>query len=74
MEQGQGLAYYLELIRRAPSYQDLVFMRNRTFDAVEATLSAEDVETIKRAWTERAKDEALPVVPAGQKKAPAAEG
>ncbi len=68
MEQERNLAYYLEKIRQAPSYQDLVFLRNRTFDAIEATLSPEDVETIKRAWTERAKDESVPVVPAGQKK------
>lgn len=68
MEQDTGIAYYLDLIRKAPSYQDLVFMRNRTFDAMEATLSAEEAETVKRAWTERAKDESVPVVPAGQKR------
>lgn len=68
MEQDKNVAYYLELIANAPSYQDLVFFRNRTFDAIEATLPAEDVETVKRAWTERAKDENVPVVPAGQKK------
>ena len=64
----KGLAYYLELIQQAPSYQDLVFIRNRIFDAIEATLAADDVETIKRAWTDRAKDENVPVVPASQKK------
>ncbi len=64
----KGLAYYLEKIQQAPSYQDLVFFRNRVFDAAEATLSPEDVEALKRAWTDRAKDESLPVVPAGQKK------
>jgi len=69
MEQQQDLAYYLDLIARAPSYQDLVFFRNRTFDAIEATLSPEEMETIKRAWTDRAKDESVPVVPAGQKRA-----
>ncbi len=68
MEQDRDLAYYLDLIEKAPSYQDLVFFRNRTFDAIEATLSAEDVETIKRVWTDRAKDESLPVVPSGQKR------
>ena len=64
----KGLAYYLELIQQAPSYQDLVFIRNRIFDAIEATLAADDVETIKRVWTDRAKDENVPVVPASQKK------
>jgi hypothetical protein len=68
MEDNKGLAYYLELIQQAPSYQDLVFIRNRIFDAIEATLAAEDVDTIKRAWTDRAKDESVPVVPASQKK------
>ena len=68
MEDNKGLAYYLELIQQAPSYQDLVFIRNRIFDAIEATLAAEDVDTIKRAWTDRAKDENVPVVPASQKK------
>ena len=68
MEDNKGLAYYLELIQQAPSYQDLVFIRNRIFDAIEATLAADDVETIKRAWTDRAKDENVPVVPASQKK------
>jgi len=68
MEQDKDVAYYLEMIQNAPSYQDLVFFRNRTFDAIEATLPPEDVEAIKRAWTERAKDESVPVVPAGQKK------
>ncbi len=69
MEQkDKDLAYYLDMIANAPSYQDLVFFRNRTFDAIEATLSPEDVETVKRAWTERAKDETVPVVPQGQKK------
>ena len=69
MEQQQrDLAYYLGLIEQAPSYQDLVFLRNRIFDAVEATLPHEDVETVKRLWTERAKDESVPVVPAGQKR------
>lgn len=70
MEQDRDVVYYLEMIQKSPSYQDLVFFRNRTFDAIEATLSPEDVEAIKRAWTERAKDEAVPVVPAGQKKMP----
>jgi hypothetical protein len=68
MEQEQNLAYYLGLIRQAPSYQDLVFFRNRVFDVVEATLSPDEVDEIKRCWTERAKDETVPVVPAGQKK------
>lgn len=69
MEQQQrDLAYYLNLIGQAPSYQDLVFLRNRIFDAVEATLPHEDVQAVKRAWTERAKDESVPVVPAGQKR------
>ncbi|WP_029460705.1 hypothetical protein [Solidesulfovibrio alcoholivorans] len=68
MEDNKGLAYYLELIQQAPSYQDLVFIRNRIFDAIEATLAAEDVDAIKRAWTDRAKDESVPVVPASQKK------
>ena len=68
MEQQRDLAYYLDQIARAPSYQDLVFFRNRTFDAIEATLEPEAVEAIKRAWTERAKDEAVPVVPPGQKR------
>lgn len=68
MEDNKGLAYYLEMIQQAPSYQDLVFIRNRIFDAIEATLAADDVETIKRAWTDRAKDENVPVVPASQKK------
>ncbi|EHJ48225.1 hypothetical protein DFW101_2220 [Solidesulfovibrio carbinoliphilus subsp. oakridgensis] len=68
MEQDKNVAYYLEMIVNAPSYQDLVFFRNRTFDAIEATLAAEDVEAVKRAWTERAKDENVPVVPPGQKK------
>lgn len=67
MEQHQDLAYYLDAIARSPSYQDLVFFRNRTFDAIEATLAPEDVETIKRAWTDRAKDETVPVVPSGPK-------
>lgn len=67
MEQEQNLAYYMELILQAPSYQDLVFFRNRTFDAIEATLPHEDVEALKRAWTDRAKDERVPVVPPGQK-------
>jgi hypothetical protein len=64
----RDLAYYLDLIHHAPSYQDLVFLRNRTFDAIEATLPQPDVETIKRAWTERARDEGVPVIPAGQKR------
>jgi hypothetical protein len=68
MEQEQNLAYYLGLIQQAPSYQDLVFFRNRVFDVVEATLSPEEVDVVKRQWTERAKDESVPVVPAGQKK------
>jgi len=68
MEQDRDLAYYLERINKAPSYQDLVFFRNRTFDAIEASLAPEDVKLIKKAWTERAKDESVPVVPAGQKK------
>ena len=67
MEQDNTLAYYMEMIEQAPSYQDLVFIRNRIFDAVEATLAREDVETIKRAWTDRAKDPRVPVVPVGQK-------
>ena len=37
MEQERNLAYYLEMIELAPSYQDLVFFRNRNFDAIEAT-------------------------------------
>jgi len=69
MEQQQNLAYYMELIRQAPSYQDLVFFRNRTFDAIEATLPPEDVDALKRAWTERAKDRRVPVTPPGQKNA-----
>ena len=68
MAQDNTLAYYLELIEQALSYQDLVFIRNRIFDAIEATLAAEEVDTIKRAWTDRAKDENVPVVPASQKK------
>ncbi|WP_428562782.1 MAG: hypothetical protein ACP59X_22305 [Solidesulfovibrio sp. DCME] len=68
MEQDKNITYYLELIQKAPSYQDLVFFRNRTFDAIEATLPPEDVETIKRVWTDRAKDETVPVVPPGQKR------
>ena len=67
MVQDRNLAYYLEIIATSPSYQDLVFFRNRTFDAIEATLAPEDVDVIKRAWTERAKDESVPVVPEGQK-------
>ena len=67
-QQPRDLAYYLELIHQAPSYQDLVFLRNRIFDAVEATLPKEDVETIKRQWTDRAKDERVPVIPPGQKR------
>ena len=67
MEQENTTAYYMNMIERAPSYQDLVFIRNRIFDAIEATLPREDVETIKRAWTDRAKDERVPVVPTGQK-------
>ena len=63
MAQDAELAYYLEMIQQAPSYQDLVFIRNRIFDAVEATLPKDNVEAIKRAWTERAKDPSLPVVP-----------
>ena len=31
----KGLAYYLEKIQQAPSYQDLVFFRNRGSIAVE---------------------------------------
>ena len=57
----------MEVIRQAPSYQDLVFFRNRTFDAIEATLPPEDVDALKRAWTDRAKDERVPVTPPGQK-------
>lgn len=68
MEQETGLAYYLDLIQKAPSYQDLVFFRNKTFDAIEATLPPEDVHVVKQAWTERAKDESVPVVPPGQKR------
>ncbi len=68
MEQDRNLAYYLDLIRNAPSYQDLVFFRNRTFDAIEATLAPHDVEAVKQAWTDRAKDESVPVVPPGQKR------
>lgn len=69
MEQQQrDLAYYLDLIKQAPSYQDLVFLRNRIFDAVEATLPREEVERIKGTWTDRAKDESVPVVPPGQKR------
>ncbi|MYL84567.1 hypothetical protein GTA51_15710 [Desulfovibrio aerotolerans] len=67
MEQEQNLAYYMELIRQAPSYQDLVFFRNRTFDAIEATLPPEEVDALKRAWTDRAKDERVPVTPPGSK-------
>lgn len=66
MAQDNTLAYYLELIELAPSYQDLVFIRNRIFDAVEATLSKEDVDAVKRLWTKRAQDESVPVVPPGQ--------
>ncbi|EKO38366.1 MAG: hypothetical protein B193_2942 [Solidesulfovibrio magneticus str. Maddingley MBC34] len=68
MAQDSTLAYYLEMIEQAPSYQDLVFIRNRIFDAVEATLPQEDVNAVKRAWTERAQDESVPVVPPGQGK------
>ena len=68
MEQERDLAYYLGLIAHAPSYQDLVFFRNRTFEAIAATLAPEEVETIKQAWTNRAKDETVPVVPPGQKR------
>lgn len=68
MEQERNLAYYLDLIAQAPSYQDLVFFRNRTFDVIEATLAPEEMETIKQAWTDRAKDESVPVVPPGQKR------
>ncbi|HML53825.1 MAG TPA: hypothetical protein PKC79_07010 [Solidesulfovibrio magneticus] len=68
MAQDNTLTYYLEMIEQAPSYQDLVFIRNRIFDAVEATLPKEDVATIKRAWTTRAQDESVPVVPPGQGK------
>ena len=50
MDQERNVSYYLELIAQSPSYQDLVFLRNRTFDAVEATLPPEEVETIKQAW------------------------
>lgn len=71
MEQDRDLAYYLDLINAAPSYQDLVFFRNRTFDAIEATLAPGEVAAVKRAWTDRAKDESVPVVPSGQKKAAA---
>jgi hypothetical protein len=68
MAQDNTLTYYLEMIEQAPSYQDLVFIRNRIFDAVEATLPKEDVDTIKRAWTTRAQDTSVPVVPPGQGK------
>jgi hypothetical protein len=68
MERDKNLAYYLDLIRQAPSYQDLVFFRNRTFDAIEATLPPAEIESVKRAWTDRAKDERVPIVPAGQKR------
>lgn len=68
MAQDNTLTYYLEMIEQAPSYQDLVFIRNRIFDAVEATLAKEDVDAVKRAWTARAQDESVPVVPPGQGK------
>lgn len=68
MEQERNLKYYLEIIDKAPSYQDLVFFRNRNFDAIEATLPPDEVEVLKRAWTDRAKDESVPVVPRGQKR------
>lgn len=68
MAQDNTLTYYLEMIEQAPSYQDLVFIRNRIFDAVEATLPKEDVDAVKRTWTARAKDESVPVVPPGQGK------
>ncbi|MGE4539313.1 hypothetical protein K9F62_04200 [Desulfovibrio sp. JY] len=61
-----NLAHYLEMVNKAQSYQDLVFLRNRIFDAMEAELTEDEVETIKRTWTDRAKDESVPVVPAGQ--------
>lgn len=71
MEQPErDLAYYLSLVRQAASYQDLVFLRNRVFEAAAAILPAKDTETLNRVWTERAKDESVPVIPAGQKKVP----
>jgi sulfur relay (sulfurtransferase) complex TusBCD TusD component (DsrE family) len=71
MEQDKDFAYYLQLINKAQSYQDLVFLRNRVFDAIDATLPVKDAEKLKQAWTERAKDESVPVVPAGQKRSAA---
>jgi len=68
MVEERNLAYYVTLIQQAQSYQDLVFLRNKVFDVIEKLLPAKDVEAIKRAWTERAKDETLPVVPTGQGK------
>lgn len=68
MEQENTPEHYLALISNAQSYQELVFLRNRVFEVMEHNLSAADVEAVKRAWTERAKDKTLPVVPSGQKK------
>lgn len=64
----RDLVYYLERIQKAPSCQDLVFFRNKTFDAIVATLPPDDVKIIMLAWLDRAKEESLPVVPSGQKR------
>jgi|GEM_PF-3452044 len=68
MNPENNVAHYIGLIKQAQSYQDLVFFRNRMFDAMERMLTRDEVDAVKQAWTERAKDETLPVVPLGQKK------
>ena len=72
MEQKRNMQYYLEIINNAPSYQDLVFFRNATFDAIEATLPENEVDILKQAWTDRAKNEEVPVLPKGPKRDTAA--
>lgn len=68
MNPENNVAHYITLIKQAQSYQDLVFFRNRMFEVMERMLTRDEVEAVKQAWTERAKDENLPVVPTGQKK------
>jgi len=59
----QGIAFYLSLIDKAPSYHDLVIVRARYFGLLERTLTKQECQTVKDRWQARAKDDSLPVAP-----------
>jgi len=63
MEEQQNAAYYLRLINQAGSYHDLVILRSRFFGLMDRSLTKEECQKVRDLWSEKAKDESLPIAP-----------